>query len=56
MTRRGEPADRARKVVLGLIAASFAAAGVALATNEELRRSVVDSAKTLADEIAGDDR
>jgi hypothetical protein len=42
-----------RKLVLGLIGASLAAAGVALGADKGLRRSTRSSAKALGDEIRG---
>jgi uncharacterized protein involved in exopolysaccharide biosynthesis len=41
------------KVVLAVIGAAAAGAGVALAANEDFRNQVVGSAKALGEEIAG---
>jgi hypothetical protein len=50
---RKKPKRTGRTVVLTLIGVAAAGAGVVLATNEELRNQVVDSAKSLGEEITG---
>jgi hypothetical protein len=50
--RKG-PKRTGRKVVLVLLGAAAAGAGVVLATNEELRGQVFGSARALGDEITG---
>ena len=52
---RKKPKRTGRKVVLVLIGAAAAGAGVVLATNEGLRGQVLGSAKALGDEISGSD-
>lgn len=52
---RRKPRRTGRKVVLTMIGVAVTGAGVALATNEELRGKVLGSAKALGDEIAGDE-
>jgi hypothetical protein len=52
---RGTGSGTGRKVVLGLIGAAVAGAGVALASHEELRDQVLAAAKALGEEIAGGD-
>ncbi len=54
---RRKPKRTGRKVVLTAIALAAGGAAVVLATNEELRNSVLGSAKALGDEIVsgGDD-
>jgi hypothetical protein len=53
---RKKPKRTGRKVVLLLIGAAAAGAGVVLATNEDLRNQVLGSAKALGDEITGSDQ
>lgn len=50
---RQKPKRTGRKVVLAMIGLAAAGAGVALATNEDLRGQVFGSAKALGDEITG---
>lgn len=50
---RTKPKRTGRKVVLTLLALTVAGAAAVLATNEELRNSVLGSAKALGDEIGG---
>jgi hypothetical protein len=52
--RKG-PKRTGRKVVLLLVGAAAAGAGVVLATNEDLRGQVLGSAKALGDEVAGNE-
>jgi hypothetical protein len=52
---RKKPKRTGRKIVLMLIGAALAGAGVVLATNEDLRNQVLGSTKALGEEIAGDD-
>jgi hypothetical protein len=49
---RQKPKRTGRKVVLAVLAVSGAAAATALALNEDLRESVLGSAKALGEEIA----
>jgi hypothetical protein len=49
---RRKPKRSGRKVALGLIALAGAGAAAALALNEDLRNSVIGSAKALGEEIA----
>jgi hypothetical protein len=51
---RKRPKRTGRKVVLGLVGLTVAGAAAVLATNEDLRNSVLGSAKALGEEIAGD--
>lgn len=51
---RRKPQRTGRKVALGLLALVGAGAAVALAVNEDLRNSVIGSAKALGEEIAAD--
>jgi hypothetical protein len=50
---RTKPKRTGRKVVLTLLGLTLAGAAAVLATNEELRNSVLGSAKALGDEIGG---
>jgi hypothetical protein len=50
---RKKPKHTGRNVVLGVLGLAVAGAAAVLATNEELRNSVLGSAKALGDEIAG---
>lgn len=50
--RRG-PSHRGRKLAVGLLVLGAAAAGIALGVNEDLRRSVLGSARALGEEIGG---
>jgi hypothetical protein len=50
---RKKPKRTGRNVVLGLLGLTAAGAAVVLATNEDLRNSVLGSAKALGEEIAG---
>lgn len=52
---RKKPKRTGRNVVLVLIGAAAAGAGVVIATNEDVRNQVLGSAKALGDEIAGDE-
>jgi predicted nucleic acid-binding protein len=52
---RKRPKRTGRNIVLVLIGAAAAGAGVVLATNEDLRNQVLGSAKALGDEITGGD-
>jgi hypothetical protein len=51
---RKKPKRTGRKFVLGLLAVAGAGAAVALAVNEDLRRSALGSAKALGEEIVSD--
>jgi hypothetical protein len=51
---RKKPRRTARKLVLGVLAAVGLGAAVALAVNEDLRDSVLGSAKALGEEISSD--
>jgi hypothetical protein len=48
--------SKTRNVVLVVIGAAAAGAGVVLATNEDFRDQVIGSAKALGDEITGSSR
>jgi hypothetical protein len=50
---RKKPKHTGRNVVLGVIGLAVAGAAAVLATNEDLRNSVLGSAKALGEEIAG---
>jgi hypothetical protein len=50
---RKKPKHTGRNVVLGILGLAVAGAAAVLATNEELRNSVLGSAKALGDEISG---
>jgi hypothetical protein len=50
---RQKPKRTGRKVVLTVLAATGAAAAAALALNEDLRESVLGSAKALGEEVSG---
>ena len=52
---RKKPKRTGRNVVLVVIGAAAAGAGVLIATNEDIRGKVFGSAKALGDEIAGND-
>jgi len=51
---RKKPRRTGRKLALGLLAVAGAGAAVALAVNEDLRNSVLGSAKALGEEITSD--
>jgi hypothetical protein len=51
---RRKPRHRGRKVVLALLALAGIGAAAVLAGNEDLRRSVLGSARALGEEICGD--
>jgi predicted transcriptional regulator len=53
---RTKPKRTGRKVVLLLVGAAAAGAGVVLATNEDMRNQVLGSAKALGDEVTGADQ
>ena len=52
---RRKPKRTGRNLVLVLIGAALAAAGYVLATDEELRGQVLGSARSLGEEIKGED-
>jgi hypothetical protein len=50
---RKKPKRTGRKAVLAVLALGVAGAAAALTLNEELRQSIIDSAKALGEEISG---
>src|SRR3954469_14209504 len=55
LSGRRKPRRAGRRVLVGLALAGAAGVGVALAASEELRESVIGSAKALGEEIASGD-
>jgi hypothetical protein len=55
LSGRRKPKRTGRNALLGLAALGAAGAGVALAVNEELRDSLLGSARTLGEEITSED-
>src|SRR4051812_27719665 len=55
LSGRRKPKRTGRKLLLGATALVLGGVGVAIAVNEELRDSVIGSAKTLGEEIASSD-
>jgi hypothetical protein len=50
---RKKPKHTGRNLVLGVVGLALAGAAAVLATNEDLRNSVLGSAKALGDEVSG---